>query len=61
MKFPHAYHGVKLLFLAEIISIAAAVVAMISAIIATLVVSGSQSAAAGAATLVLVSAVSGIL
>lgn len=61
MKFPHAYHGVKKIFIAEVISIAAAVVAMIAAILASLITSGRQGVENAAATLVLVSGIASVV
>lgn len=61
MKFPHAYKGVKLIFIAEIMSIIAAVVALIAALIATLVTSGRSGLAASSATLLLVSGIASIV
>ena len=61
MKFPHAYKGVKLIFIAEIMSIIAAIVALIAALIATLVTSGRSGLAASSATLLLVSGIASIV
>lgn len=56
MKFPHAYCAVKKLFIAEIISIAAAIFALITAILAAVASADpSTGVEASAATLALVS------
>ena len=56
MKFPHAYKGVKLIFVAEIIAIVVSVLALISSIFVSI-----GSAAAASATLILVSGIVGIV
>lgn len=56
MKFPHAYKGVKLIFVAEIMAIIVSVLALIAAIFVSI-----GSAAAASATLVLVSGIVGIV
>lgn len=61
MKFPHAYKGVRMIFIAEIVSIASALVALIAAIFASIVTAGNGSLGAPAATLLLVSAIASIV
>lgn len=61
MKFPHAYHGVKKIFIAELISIAAALVALVAAILVTIINAGNQSLANSATTLKLVSGIASIV
>lgn len=56
MKFPHAHRGVKLIFVAEIISIVVSILALISAIFVSI-----GSAEAAAATLLMVSGIVGIV
>lgn len=61
MRFPHAHRGVKLIFIAEIVSIAAAIVALIAAIFVSVVQSGNPGVSNSAATLVFISGIASIV
>lgn len=61
MKFPHAYKGVKLIFIAELVSIVTALVALIAAIFTPIIISGNGELTTPAAVLVLISGIASIV
>lgn len=61
MKFPHAHKGVKLIFIAEIITLLATLVALVAAIIVSAATSGNAGLTATAATLTFISGIAGIV
>lgn len=61
MRFPHAHRGVKLIFVAELVSIVSALVALIAAIFTPIIISGNGELTTPAAVLVLISGIASIV
>lgn len=61
MRFPHAYKGVKLIFIAELVSIVSAVVALIAAIFVPIIDSGTGTLSTPYQTLLLIAAIASII
>ncbi len=61
MRFPHAHRGVKLIFIAEIVALASAVVALIAAVFVSIASSGNTAVANSAGTMLLVASIASIV
>ncbi len=61
MRFPHAHRGVKLIFIAELVSIVSAFVALIAAIFVPIIDSGTGSLSIPYQTLLLIAAIASII
>lgn len=61
MRFPHAHRGVKLIFIAELVSIVSALVALIAAIFVPIIDSGTGSLSTPYQTLLLIAAIASII
>ncbi len=61
MRFPHAHRGVKLIFIAELVSIVSAFVALVAAIFTPIIISGNGELTTPAAVLVLISGIASIV